>query len=90
MAVLIQYNGSGVDPSTTATNVVGSSIRVDAPSTSDGISIGTLGYVSDPAYAILPDSTATSAATAITNDCYTYFNLTPAITKCLTSALNID
>lgn len=78
MAVLLQFNGSSAAPSTTATNVTGSNIRVDSPSTSDGISIGTLGYASDPAYAALPDSTATSAANAVANDCYVYLSLTPA------------
>lgn len=77
MAVLLQFNGSGVAPSTTATNITGSNIRVDLPSTSDGINVGTLGYASDPAYAVLPDSTSTNAANAIANDCYVYFSLTP-------------
>lgn len=78
MAVLLQFNGSSLAPSTVATNVTGGSLRIDTPSTMDSITAGNLTYASDPAYAVLPDSTATSAATSVTNECYVVFSITPA------------
>lgn len=76
MAVLLAYNvTSDFAPSTTASNIVGGTLTNNLL-TSFSTDVG-LGYATEPVMVPIPTSGATNASTAISNDSYFYFSISP-------------
>jgi hypothetical protein len=77
MAILLQYDGSALTASTVATNVTGGSI-LNASLTSITANSSGLGYSNEPLYIVNPTSGAVASATAIQNNSYFTFSISPA------------